>query len=115
MKIPHVLSIENELPVRVTRSLLNPEKATKFNDGSFARTDYKYLYTLIIDKGEGRTFHQMATPSLRQLLWSIPVLWRAKDGDAYDRHDHPVVLQSFDVPKEEEPHGEGETGLPAAG
>lgn len=107
MKIPFLFSVQSELPVRIYSFKLNEEKLKEFNSGKFARTNYKRLYTLNIDKGPGRTFHQLATPSFRQLLWSIPVLWNAKEGDPYDRHNHPVVMQSFDIPKKEkQKHGE---------
>lgn len=97
MTIPHLVSINSELPLRVTRFKLDPKKLDEFNDGKFARSDYKYLYRMVIDKGEGKTYIELATPSFRQLLYSIRVLWNAWEGKPYDRHDHPVVMQAFSL------------------
>ena len=98
MKIPYLVSFHNEMPVRIRRYQLDPIKQEEFNnDPQFKRDDYKYLWELDIDKGPGRTFIKLATPDFRQLLYSIRVLWRAKDGDPYDRHGHPVVMQAFDL------------------
>lgn len=93
------ISIHNELPIRLNRFKLDPVKSKEFNNGDFARTDYKYLFVLVIDKGEGKTFIQVATPSFRQVLYSIWSLWKAYDGKPYDRHDHPVVMQAHDLEK----------------
>lgn len=98
MKIPYLFSVTNEMPVRVRRYRLDPVKAEEFNsDKQFARDDYKYLYELDIDKGPNRTFIKCATPDFRQLLYSIRNLWSAYDGKPYDRHNHPVVMQAFDM------------------
>ena len=107
MKIPFLLSIHNEMPIRIRRFRLDPVKAAEFNGGNyknaggirvkFARDDYKYLYELDIDKGDGKTYIKVATPSFKQILYSIRVLWNAKDGDPYSRHGHPVVMQAFDI------------------
>lgn len=97
-----IISINNELPVRVNRFKLDPQKLKKFNSGKFARTDYSYLYRLVIDKGRGdkKTYIEVATPSFRQILYSIKVLWHAKNGDPYDRHKHPVIMVAFDISEE---------------
>jgi hypothetical protein len=104
MRFP--ISVTNEMPVRVSRFRLDPDKADQFNKGyknpagkrvKFVRNNYKYMYTLTIDKGPGKTFIQLATPDFKQLLYSIRVLWNAKAGDPYDRHGHPVVLQAYDI------------------
>jgi hypothetical protein len=94
-----IISINNEMPLRISRYRLEPDKLEKFNNGDFARINYKYLFRLVIDKGKGEkaTYIELATPSFRQLLYSIRVLWRAKNGDAYDRHNHPVVMVAFDI------------------
>ena len=107
MKIPYLFSITNEMPIRIRRYKLDIIKASEFNSGEykdingrkveFARHNYKYLFELDIDKGPGKTYVKLATPSFRQILYSIRVLWNAKEGDPYDRHNHPVVLQAFDV------------------
>lgn len=107
MKIPYLFSITNEMPVRVRRFKLDPVKKAEFNSGhyknaegdevQFARDNYKYLWELDIDKGEGHTFIKLATTDLKQVLYSIRVLWNAKEGAPYDRHNHPVIMQAFDV------------------
>lgn len=97
MTIPRLITIQSELPIRLTRFKLNDEKRELFNSGKFARTDYKYLYTLVIDKGKGKTYIQCASPSFKQILYSIKQLWNSYDGKPYDRHEHPVVMQAFDV------------------
>lgn len=100
------ISFHNELPIRVHRYKLDPVKAKEFNHGyktpagkrvRFARSNYKYLWELDIDKGEGKTYIKLATPDFMQLLYSIKVLWNAYPGKPYDRHGHPVVMQAFDV------------------
>jgi hypothetical protein len=89
------------MPIRISWRTLHDDEIEMFNGGKFARTDYTRLYTLVIDKGDKKTFHQLMTPDFVQLLYSIKVLWNAHDGDPYNRHDHPAVLVSFDNKKEE--------------
>lgn len=86
-----------DLPVVISRFKLDPIKAAEFNNGDFARTDYKYLYRLTIDKGKGKLYVMVATPSFKQVMYSLKTLWHAYEGQPYDRHDHPVVMQCFDV------------------
>lgn len=107
MKVGRLFSITSELPIRLKRSRLDPQRAKEFNEGyydarkkefvMFARTDYKYLYELFIDKGRGSTYIQLATPSFSQVLYSIWTLWNAYDGKPYDRHNHPVIMQAYDI------------------
>lgn len=98
MKIPYLVSINNEMPIRVKRFKLDPLKQEQFNnDDQFVRNNYKYLWELDIDKGPKKTYIKLATPDFRQLLYSIRNLWTAYDGKPYDRHGHPVVLQAYDV------------------
>ena len=93
-----LFSVHNELPIRFHCAKLPEDKAKEFNeDPRFIRDDYKYLYELVIDKGEGKLYIQLATPSFRQLLYSIRVLWNAYKDKPYDRHGHPVVMQAFDL------------------
>lgn len=86
-----------DLPVEIRRFKLDEDKVTEFNSGKFARTDYKHLYELRIDKGKDKLFVQVASPSFRQILYSLHVLWNAYDGQPYDRHEHPVVMQVLNV------------------
>ena len=102
MRFPIRVSVLS--PLRISRFKLDTKKAEEFNSGKFARTDYKYLYRMVIDKsdewwtnGENRYYAEIATPSFAQVLYSIRVLWGAHDGDPYERHDHPVVMQAFDL------------------
>jgi hypothetical protein len=99
-----LFSIQNELPIRLKRFRLDPIKAQEFNYGvdkkgnpKFARQNYRYLYELIIDKGAGKTFIQLATTDFKQVLYSIKNLWNAYDGKPYDRHGHPVIMTAYDV------------------
>lgn len=89
------ISIHSELPVRIHRAKLREDKLEEFNSGKFARNDYTYLYELIIDKPP--MFIQLATPSFRQILYSIRVLWHAYQGKPYDRHNHPVIMVAMDA------------------
>lgn len=86
-----------DLPVAIRRFPLDEDKFKEFNGGKFARENYKYLYELRIDKGKDKLFVQLATPSFKQILYSLRVLWHAYDGQPYDRHEHPVVMQVLNV------------------
>lgn len=86
-----------DLPVEISRFKLDPVKAEEFNNGDFARIDYKYMFRLTIDKGKDKLYVMVATPSFRQILYSLKTLWHAYEGQPYDRHNHPVVMQCFNV------------------
>lgn len=92
------IKITTDFPVEIRRTKLPAHLIDEFNntDGKFVRNNYKYLYELTMDR-KNHPYIKLATPSFSQLLYSIRTLWNAKDGDPYDRRDHPVIMQVFGV------------------
>ena len=77
-------------------TLKGDEKLLKeFNGGKYSRKNYRWLYKVKIKHGKMMIF--VATPSLKQALYSMVTLWSAHEGDSYDSHNHPVMLQAYDV------------------